>query len=821
MANTTLFKNTAGNVHRNRYVTTIDDFSSGMKYTNAPHEEGNAKAIVNFDFKNDGECMVPRGGLHTIHRNISAILYSANAIDYCVHHATSAYVLDADESDATLCQYIITGPVHVEGFSVAAADVIVEYNGTFIRAIKSEDSDYTGYMLMQPALSTMQGMVLDTPKSRSGIYTSLEGNTYVLVRRQGSNKLCRLVLKFNAQRTEVTWTLDPIVPKEVQPPQAMNYGYNMFKDNPYTFTNVLSSTDYIQLTGVIPYDENGKVLLTARPGAQITFKLYYKYPEIDVQNHDKYMVQWEMQDLNNSSDSEVIQKVRSSKQYAPGEEVSITCAPSFNAFSLIVRFYKKSEMDAQDAAWEADPALQALVTKDQYLAPNQVTTLASYYLTNNGNSSTLNVDASIYDMGTATGMCTWQQRIVMWGVQGAKSTLFVSEINDPSYMPYPNNCEIFSADVICAVPYLTNLLVFTKNGLYKLTFNDDGLTYTTKCVQERLNMTPSDAATVVVVQNMVYFKSGNYFYMVVPNNTITGSDTQLAPVSRSVEQMFDNLASTLSGVINEVYNLDYDGYHNPIEITLIDYNVYVADTQVRNVYKVEVTKTEAVNTRHKYVLDVCINYDTVLRAWTMYMYESNYYRTVLYKPTVTGKSVLTNMYYNEYIIYTSLIQEVYQTPSDTFELSNNGVRTFGNWQYIDTGYRDFQEDLKKRFREVQFCVNIINSEVLKFHTAFVVDDVEVVPFYKHVVSHCTDPADTNYGMIFVERELVEPTATPDLTELNTWSLDTSMFPDITVHKVRYKVSGKGYGGSVKLLSMNEVPYELLHINWVYRVMFSR
>lgn len=52
-----------------------------------------------------------------------------------------------------------------------------------------------------------------------------------------------------------------------------------------------------------------------------------------------------------------------------------------------------------------------------------------------------------------------------------------------------------------------------------------------------------------------------------------------------------------------------------------------------------------------------------------------------------------------------------------------------------------------------------------------------------------------------------------------WSF--SKFPKLTVAKVRVRVSGKGYGGSVKILSMNEEPYELLNINWVYRTMFAR
>lgn len=821
MAGTILYKNTAQKAHRTRYLTNIDDFSSGMKFTNAPHASGYAKSLVNFDLKNDGECLVPRGGLHTIADSISEYTLTADTVDYCVHHSGSMFISNYDNTDATLCNYYIAGAVKAIGVDINTVSLVIEYNDEYIVATPASDS-VDGFLIMKPATTQMQDLHIDIPKYRDGIYTSLEGNTYVLVNDGESNKLCTIKAKFNEDFTEATWSIIAVEPTEVQPTQAMNYGYNMFKDNPYTFANTVSATGAIQLTGVIPYDESGKLLLTARPGTPIVFELYYKYPQVDVDNDDKYLVQWEIQDLTTGSDAEVIYKVRGSQEYAPGDSIKFPYTPSYTSFSIIVRLYKKSEMAAQDAAWEADTSLQALVTKDDYLTPNQVTTLASYYLTSNSNSSTLNLDAVAYDLGTATGMCTWQQRLVMWGVKNAKSTLFVSEINNPGYMPYPNNCEIFAADIVCAVPYLSDLLVFTKTALYKLTIEDDGISYTSKCVQERLNMQESDAGTVLTVQNMVYFKSGNYFYMVVPNySNSTTQETQLAPVSRAVEQMFNNMSKTISGILNDVYNFYYDGYHNAININLVDYNVYVSNTQIRNVYKVLVDKQVGATAYKSYYIDVCINYDTVLRAWTVYTYESTPYRVAVYKPTVTGESIYTNIHTVGGVAYVSLIQADSNNPKDDFKLSDLAERTYGNWQFIDTGYRDFSEDLKKRFREVQFCINVLDSDYLKFNTSFVVDDVDVVPLYNYTVTHCTDPNDSNYGDIFVERTLDSHVETNSLTELNTWELDSSMFPDITVHKVRYKMSSKGYGGSVKILSMNDKPFELLHINWVYRVMFAR
>lgn len=826
MAGTQLFKNTARNVHRRRYMTDEDQFSKGMQFTNTPLADGYAKSIINFDLKNDGVSLVPRGGLHNITSEPVCAIDAIVNTDYMIHHADATYVLDADGNDAALCNYFI---LCERSSTDAAADIttaklMLEYNHSYLSAAydTTAQNALTGKLLMKPPIKTMQDFVIADPNSRDGIYASLEGNTYVLVHDLNSYKLGRLIIKFNVDKTAFTWHIEEVVAKEVQPTQAMNYGYNMLKDNPYTFTNVVSATGAVQLTGVLPYDEDENLLLTARPGTPMVFELFYKYPQIDITNEDKYLVQWEIQDLNSSVDAEIIQKVRGSHEYTPGDPIKLTYTPSFTSFSIIVRLYKKSEMDAQDAAWEADQVLQRLVTKDDNLTPNQVTTLASYYLTNNSDTSMLNIEPVEYDLGTATGMCTWQHRLVMWGVEHAKSTLFVSEINDPSYMPYPNNCDIFSTDIICAIPYMTTLLVFTTNALYKLTINDDGLSYTTDCIQERLNMTPEDANTVITVQNMVYFKSGNYFYMVVPNNTLNAAtNVQLAPVSRMVEQMFDALPLMFQRMLNEVYDLSFDGYHPDIQMELIDYNVQLGNNQIRNIYKVSVIRNEGAGTNIKYYFDISLNYDTVLRAWTVYISQTTRFRDCVYKSTVTGENILVHMYIDTAEVKATLIQADLQRPYDDISLDNKELRKFGNWQFIDTGYRDFQEDLKKRFREVQFCINILETHVLKFNTAFVVDDVDKVPLYKHVVSQVTDKLDPNYGIIFVERELIDPLSTPQLSRFNEWELDTALFPDITVHKIRYKVAGKGYGGAVKILSKNEVPFELLHINWVYRIMFAR
>lgn len=848
MAGTQLFKNDGKNAHRRRYMSSEDNFSKGMQYTNTPLANEYAKAIINFDLKHDGTSLSPRGGLHNVAKNVLVKNISSEVLqdyDYFVHHSESTYIHYPDSENTELRNYFLMcrGAGENDFQQVSTASLVLELSeGTSYSVVPygipstyaSQYHPLTGKLLTKPAVQQMQGMVIDNPVSRDGVYTSLDGNTYVLVKTNSTTyKLGRIFIMNFGEPTGYRWWVEEVIPREVQPTQAMNYGYNMLKDNAYTFENTISATGAVQLTGIIPYSEQGRVLLTARPGTPMVFKLYYKYPQIDVDHTDeRYKVQWEIQDLNSNSDAIVIQKVRNCPDIVPGQEISLAYTPSFKAFSIIVRLYKTSEIQAQDDAWERDPVLKTLVTKDANLTPNQVTTLASYYLTSNSDTSMLNVNPVDYDVCTAAGMCSWQQRLVMWGVNNAKNTLFVSEINDPSYIPYPNNCEIFSADIVSVVPYLASLLVFTTDALYKLTLNDDGLSYKTQCVQEKLVMQTYDANTIIAVQNMVFFKSGNYFYMMVPNNSLTSTvGIQLAPISRMVEQMLDELPKTLLDVLNEVYDLSIGGYRKGVTLELLDYNVHLDNTQVRNVYKVKAEYFEKQSTPTVRYFDISLNYDTVLRAWTVYTYQTTPYRDTVFKATVAGESIFTHIskayelnsaqQVYEHHIKVSVIQADAQRPKDEVDLNENAEREFGNWQLIATGYRDFQEDLKKRFREVQFCINTLGSEVLKFNTAFTVDDVERVPMYRHIVTQITDKLDPDYGVIFIDRVLEADVDMQNTTRLNDWELDVSAFPELTVHKIRYKVSGKGYGGAAKILCKNDTPFELLHIIWVYRVMFAR
>ena len=818
MGTTQQYKNTSS--HRSRYMTTVGNFSKGIKYTDNPLEDGYAKLMVNYNFKNDGEVLTPRGGLHTI-AECAVDNTSGMYTDYIVLATGTMYVDHYGSLDATLCRYILIGNPTSAGITPDNCKLCIskdlnDYSTSITAEVRTGQSDgvYTGYLVTRESRNAIHGVQMNTNYCRDCVYTSLEGIPYF---RVGDN-LCSIYAQFNADQTEVEWYFQNVTPKEVQPAQAMNYGYNMLKSNPYSFENVETATGEIQLTGVVPYDSEGNLLLSARAGTEITFKLFYKYPHADLQ--DKYRVQWELQEQDSGADSIILQSWKNSAEYDVGDDITFTFTPTYQSFTMIVSVYRVSSIEDQQDYWDTNTNLQSLIDRDEYVTADAVTTLASYNLTNDSNSSTIGVEAVTYNLATATGCCTWQHRLVLWGVQGCKETLWVSEINDPSYFPYPNNAEITDDPIISCVPYLNKLLVFTQTSLYQITLNDDGLSYTTEKLQQRLNLLQEDVDSVVVVQNMVFFKSDNYYYLVTPSYDSVGNlSMRIAPISRPVEYLLDNFAESFENILQRVY-----GFSDKLDCALEDYWTYLDGNQVRINYKYKVIDTGYGRNRTSYI-DYVLNYDTVLRAWTIYMYASSPYRMKMYVSTQTGQSLFIHTYTRGIHAHYVVVQFDPKHPADELVtgLSMFSASAFDitNVQYINTGTRDFATEVKKRFREVQFFVNIPDGTQLHFNTGFNCDGDEVKQLYGYEVTSCTDVNDPMYGQVWIVPKLEDSTDTELYTQFDSFILDGDMFPYSPVVKVRYNCTCKGYTGSAQILCTDDEYYELLNVNFVYRAMFAR
>lgn len=824
MATTASFKE----YERQPRVMTVEDlFNFGMSYVDSPLAEGYAKLLVNFDLKNQGTSLAPRGGLKAVTSNLSDTTLSS-LDNYTIHHVGTTMVQSIDGQDASVHKYIMVAQVvQFPGnpdplYSFENAKIFLETDAGFLVA----PCTLARYSKTKVKMKNIHRIDLETLlQCNRGIFVSIEANTYIPTfdGNFGNMKFMRLELKFTSD-VAFTAAFVELVPKEVSAAQVVNSGYNMMKADPYEFANTQNATGALVLGGVIPKDTAGNIKLTADVGEALVYYLNYTYPASDATK--KYMAQWEINDTSTGNTTQVLQQVRKSLVYDPGMAIALPITVPYKQYTIVVKMYYADVVAAHTYVSDEDDA--------KTLTPIKTITVSSYFTAAGVAGNATNLTARKYNMASCSDMCTWQQRSVIWGVANAPTTLFTSQANLPEYVPYPNNVEVFPEDIVRCVPFLTYLLVFTKTKLYQLSQNTDGVNtyFVTKCIQERLIMTEEDAATVHTVKNMVYFKSGNYFYMIVPNNNAGAGELQLAPVSRPIEFLLDNFSEAVQRIVDEVYNVDYafdlkEGAGDNYTIKFVDYNNYLDGSIMRNVYKLRVDITKDSTTVDTRYIDFTLNYDTTLRAWSTYMHESTQYRMTVYESNVTsGTTFVTSKDVEGFTgVRLQLCKLDTTSPADELPLTTGArPRVFKNYQLLNTGYRAHFDAYKKRFREVQFTVNNTQQDSLNFYTSFVVDDDVRKSLFKYTTMQVTDPSSSDYGLIYVEREIedaLEVAGAIKLGEGDGWILDFSLFPTLTVSKVRHRVSGKGYLGKLKILSKNERLYELLGTNWVYRKMNGR
>lgn len=853
-------KSSAYNAHGShaRSIVSENTFAHGMKYTDNPLPEGYVKTLINFQLTNDGTTIKPRLGYEQVATNIAEFTIDEQSQDFCVYLTDNLLVSTADESDAVLCRAVLSGAIDVldtyaqaagralQLFNLANAHVTISYKGKYITgdnqvythfAPSGTDDKY--YLAMQTCNTSIHECDLVIAHSRNGVRTVMDSCAYVPVihtyTKDGvmrtERHLALLRMKFNEDSTSFVWWFDLIQPRDITAIQAVNYGYNMLQATPYKFENQSTANAIILLDGLLPYDRNHKLLTSARTGAEILFHLVYRYPEADLTNGKKYRVRWSIQDLDSDAAPTVLQDYLEGQEYTPGDDIFIcTSQTTYKRFTLIANVCYADEVSIDN------PEPKPLGTL----------TLAYYYLTNDNSTSTLNADAVNYDLGTAQGMCTWQQRLVLWGVANAKNVLWISEVNDPSWFPYPNNCEIFPDDIVACVRYKTSLLVFTRSALYQIALQDDGLSYSTTCMQERLTMEESDISSIIPVQNMVFFKNGNAYFMIVPVSSSFSGELQLAPISRPIELMFTDFKNTVIGLLESVvqptsynyYIVNEDGarmtddeYHpicvkqledETLESLLYDWWCMLENRTLRIYYKFQMCVGKSKIT----YIDLIFNYDTVTRAWTMSIVNSTRFRVTHYISSVTAETIFAQpTLVDKNKVSVNLIQGNEEFTFDSFDLDYDQTGWNETLQYLDTGFRDLDPDIKKRFRQVQFRVNNPFSDTLKFYTSFAVDNDLRKHYSKFNTTEITDPDADDYGYVYVDAEMADPDIAWGGSEqhdyVTQWELDVSRFPNAHTAQVRFNVSGKGNLCRFEIRSYNAKIYEISSVAWVYRPMYAR
>ena len=815
-----------------------ESFTGGIKQSAAPLDEGFAHMLVNYDFKDSGRTLQPRGGYRTVPHT-----------DRIIGHATYPHrplfterLLNTDNDDIQRVALIVPDIDTATSCPLSDIKVLVERDAVaetpITEFVPFADADNKSIIYSaQDMFVRIHDMPLLHNSARQS-HTVLNGTCYIPMLSGESRQFGAMTLD------DTSMHLEPITPKSITPAEATNYGYNMLSATPYTFEDRINpsvAAGDIRCTGILPYKDStcAEVLFNAKVGSFVTFRLVSEWANTT----DKFKFKWELRDLESDAVT---------TYFAPTAE---TPSYTFNGTNAV-----SSNGSAHVVLTIQPPYRQFAVTVTAYNAddltePIQVTVLASYTLTDDASSSKISNELKNYDLTTATGMCTWAQRVVLWGVQGAKNILFVSDVNDISYFPYPNNCDITNGEIIACVPFQDDLLVFTDTELIKMVWAADGLSYTSSIIQSNLVMSPFDTSTVVPVKNMVFFKNGTYYYMIVPTvtSTLKEGSPALAPISLPITDMLDNFEDTLRELFESMYN------YTDVSFELLDYYNYLEGNSVRNVYKLRLLKNDTELT----VVDFILSYDTLQRVWYTYIVETNNTILLPYQHNATNNMLMLNVYHeyvarytedeegtttqvNGYTAHAEFVRISKTNAQDDMTLergTDESGRFVKNWQYIDTGYKNQNSVVKKRYREIQFQIKNSDHVSLEFGAEFLVDNSTRRGIYKSEVEVSEyDEANPNFGVLTVNRELDsllyapgetvlefpddEPVAATPLSEgallqSNSFALDASQLPTATLYKVRFPVSGKGYTPRLKLLSLNEKRYELLNICWVFRSMNAR
>lgn len=745
-----------------RIKMTEESFASGMSFTNAPLDEGFVKELINFDIKDEGEMLVPRPGLTIVEVSNNADPSSISDTSILI---SGKHCIQPNCEEVT---QILTGVVSSEKIpdtKLYKGDLSV--HSTITNELSSH---YLGdsFKYVRPTKAEIHNIpISDTTPIARHVGTFAFNNDYYCFNDNLIHTKYDIL-----QRKYVS---EPIEHVNITPKEAVLWGYNMALNDPYTFT-CSYATGTPQLLGLLPYSSSNKLNLTPKVNEGIKLICYWAAPQ-----GASYKLVWEWKDIAGSTWSTI-------------EEQNVTISDlnawAVNFSSPVPQLMVRLTVHEKGADIKTALPLQVMVV--------------GFNFSQSDYGSTANVDTKNYTLNTATGMTYWQNRLVLYGVKEDPTILFISDINNPGYFPYPNNVDIFDEPIIYAVPLLDSLLVFTTTSLYMLTLSEDFTSWNKSLIQSHLNINDWDLHLIRVVKNMVFFKSGNYYYMVVPKLNSTTGELVIAPISKPIASLLDNFMENVEKILKNIYN-----YSEVVE--LIHYYNYLDYEDVHNIYVFRTPKGELIN--------FTLLYNTVSRYWRIYISESN---TILkpYRQDATKKGSLMALNKDKGIDFVEY--------SDTSIADTYVDNIFKNYQYVDTGFKNHISDYKKRYREFQLKINNISQKELKFYTTFKIDSDLRRDCYKYTTIHHIDEGSPLYGTLTVSRELIDPSIIKSATvlastddDLDCWSLDNSIFPDAMFWKVRVPVSGKGYTPRLTVLSKNQKAYELLNMAWVFRLLYSR
>lgn len=691
-------------------------------------------------------------------------------------------------------------------------------------------------------------------------------------------------ITYNFYFTDLSNAPQKIMPKQPTVNEALKYGYNMLLTDPYNFTGTKSSStaNTIHFGGLLTYDDNDEIVLNPIMNKTYRFRLItdttssttracviidYKTTAQDVWNRiyddrDKGLILSDYaNDVKFSWQPGVSNAIVRVRYYAKTDKelkVNPETNLAFENLEALTTYLATATTGTYDKNIFAVKSYSTTVYYRALFTDKGYTTVLEYYPeAGDATEDTLfkqgyrnlrtvpiamsfernyetNVSVRNYDFSTAQGMCYWFNRLVVWGVDGGANVLFLSDINDPSYFPYPNNISVFDETVIKALPFQDSLLVFTTTKIWRIDLAEDGMSWYESCIQQNLRIDSKDAHLIEALTTMIFFKSGYLYYLLTPSSKGTG-ELVIANISKPVIDILQNPDKFFESMENAVY-AHY--YSNDNKLKLEEHNVYVDSSEIHIVYSYSGTyfddakvidatdNTPSINTLRNYIL----SYNTNTRKWRVWSFDSDQVPRVLYKDAVGGLVWYTISSRIKDLVKTktsatpttyTLQNKLYTFQFMLNDINNADIYDEGvpgghrAYQYLDTGNRDIRKEYYKKFREYQVVFNNRSDNDLQFDIQFCIDDNIIIPLFDGTVTAEAD--DSLYGS--TEQTVFGTVKTLDTSLVFT--INKTMWDKFHTVKCKVPVASKGYAPALRILSKNRHSYDLLNITWVYRLKNAR
>ena len=596
--------------------------------------------------------------------------------------------------------------------------------------------------------------------------------------------------------------------------EACTSGFNAALGE-YAFTydsELTNSTPEMRILGVYMKDESDNITVSPRVGKDTTLYIPTVYSATATKH---YLAVFQLDEV---VDSDIASAEDMWKCIHAG-----ALSSENGMFKFTYKFSKKNTTLAFVYYGANDPGLTPTVYSEK-----AIDRMMPYAITANDNST--NLKLKNYDLSGADGNCIWNNRMCLWGADDSHNCLFISEVDNFYYYPIPHNVAVFDTDVISCIPYKDTLLVFTANKIYRLSENNDG-SFTQTVVQNDMPLSKEHAAHLTAIKNMVLFKSGNYFYMIVPKSQSLTDELTIAPIYKNIA----GFLNTLDKSVQEMLQLLYPEYlfnNCIIQNNNAPTTVYSAQDTVHILYDISalVSTRDSENrvSAATRTFKMFLNYNTNLRAWTLYVEDTT--QATLEAASLTTARLMSFVRVKADGSLFDVVEQRYSTNT------NDGFRIL-----LDTGYRTLSAATQKRFREVQLKLYSSSENITKFGTAFLVDGVWRRNYSKlqEVVT------DVDKGTVSLMPELDLNTFITELTmpvqadgdilkspgsdaielskdfELSDWTLNFSHFKREAPVTIRVPVSGKGFNPRFIFMAPNATNITVNEINWVYRLMHGR